>query len=169
MKLMAGVESRWGNWAWRFGPPVIWMVIISSVSTDSFSTEHTSRYIEPLLRWLLPGATAATIELLHTGLRKTAHLTEYGALALLWYRSLRQPGHGWHLRGALQAFAIVVAWALVDEFHQLFVPSRGASLADVGLDSLGAALGLAVGGVIQRMRPVIGNRIKPNRGGGGHA
>ncbi len=166
MKRMARLESRWGDLAWRFGPPVIWMVIISSVSTDSFSSEHTSQYIEPLLRWLLPGATAATIELLHTGIRKTAHLTEYGVLALLWYRAFRQSGGGWQLRGALRAFAIVVACALVDEFHQLFVPSRGASLADVGLDSLGGALGLAVGEVVQRMRPVIENKIKPNGGGG---
>jgi VanZ family protein len=37
-----------------------------------------------------------------------------------------------------------VCWATVDEIHQSFSASRGASATDVLLDSMGAAFGLLV-------------------------
>ena len=37
-----------------------------------------------------------------------------------------------------------MAWAIVDEIRQSFVPSRGASAADVALDAIGALLAMLV-------------------------
>ncbi|MFC5985334.1 VanZ family protein [Marinicrinis lubricantis] len=42
----------------------------------------------------------------------------------------------------MYAWLISLAWALLDEWHQSFVPERTASFADVCLDSSGAALGI---------------------------
>jgi VanZ family protein len=33
-------------------------------------------------------------------------------------------------------------YGVTDEFHQAFVPGRGAAALDVGIDTLGAALGV---------------------------
>jgi VanZ family protein len=43
----------------------------------------------------------------------------------------------------LFAFAASTLYAITDEFHQSFVPNRQGHLADVLIDSSGAALGLA--------------------------
>ncbi|MDQ6810118.1 MAG: VanZ family protein [Verrucomicrobiota bacterium] len=40
------------------------------------------------------------------------------------------------------AFVLAAFFAVSDEFHQSFVPSRGAAAADVGFDSAGALLGV---------------------------
>ena len=144
--------DSWRGLAWRFGPPILWMAIISGFSTDSFSAEHTSRFLLPFLQWLLPGATPATVDVVDTGIRKAAHLTEYGILALLWYRALRRPEVAWQTRVGLIAFVVATAFAGLDELHQMFVPSRGSSIADVGLDSLGAALALTASRVVQHFR-----------------
>ncbi len=42
------------------------------------------------------------------------------------------------------AWAIATAYACTDEFHQVFVSGRTPSVVDVGIDSLGAATGVAL-------------------------
>ena len=80
--------------------------------------------------------------------RKCAHLTEYAVLAILFWRALSRPERdefrNWRWRQAAKALMLVVLYAASDEFHQLFVPSREASIRDVFIDSTGAALGLAI-------------------------
>jgi VanZ family protein len=67
-------------------------------------------------------------------LRKLAHMTEYAILALLLRRAL----------GSISwAFALAVAYACTDEFHQTFVRGRHGSPIDVGIDAVGAFAGLA--------------------------
>jgi VanZ family protein len=70
-------------------------------------------------------------------------VTEYAVLALLVFRALAQPERS-VLATALGALVLCAVYASLDEFHQSFVPSRGASPVDVVLDTFGAALGLAV-------------------------
>jgi VanZ family protein len=132
----------------RWGPLCFWMAAISTLSTDAFSAAETSRFIEPLLRWLLAGASSETILTLHGLIRKGMHVAEFGVLAVLWYRGLSWRKRGWQPRAALAAFGLTVLSAAGDEFHQAFVPSRTASATDVAWDSLGALLGLAGWGVI---------------------
>ena len=70
-------------------------------------------------------------------LRKLAHMTEYGVLALLWWRALRT-------RSPLPAALIAIAYAVTDEYHQSFVAGRHGAPVDVLIDTVGVALGVAV-------------------------
>jgi VanZ family protein len=115
----------------KWTPVVAWAIIIFVFSTSYFSADNTSKFIDPILRFLMPGASAATIVLAHGFVRKAAHFTNY---AILFWLLVSGP-----LRGRPYfAFGLCVFYALLDEGHQLFVPSRGPSLYDVALDSTGA-------------------------------
>jgi VanZ family protein len=75
---------------------------------------------------------------LDTVLRKLVHAAEYGLLAFLWVRAL-------HTTSARDlalplAFALTVAYAATDEYHQTFVQGRHGSPVDVAIDAAGAAL-----------------------------
>src|SRR5207249_4254209 len=87
------------------------------------------------------------VHLLHTVhrlLRKGAHLTEYAILAALWYRAFTRERNLSARAASWTAFAISLAWAALDEWHQSFLPSRTSSAMDVALDGAGAALALVV-------------------------
>jgi VanZ family protein len=127
-------------------PPLVWMVIIFSASSDSGSFQHSSRIIGPLVRWLLPNLSNEAVHAIVVFVRKCAHLAEYAVLALLLWRALRQesaqdyPAWRWSKAGLV--LALVALYAASDEIHQAFVPSREASIWDVLLDTSGAAFGL---------------------------
>src|SRR2546430_12016799 len=70
-------------------PLLIWLGVIFVGSTDLISTEHTSRFIVPILLWLKPGMAPETIRSILFAVRKCAHLSEYAVLALLFWRALR--------------------------------------------------------------------------------
>ena len=123
------------NWL----PAIAWACLISFLSTDVFSSDHTSRFIIPVLHLLIPQASAETLELMHAIIRKSAHLTEYFILGVLLHRALRGDERGWKLRWALWAIAIAAAYASLDEFHQSFVPSRTASPWDALIDTIGGS------------------------------
>ena len=93
---------------------------------------------------MLPHASAETLELMHTLIRKMAHLTEYFIFSIFLMRGLRGKDCGWKLRWAIWAVAIAGGYAALDEFHQSFVPSRGPSAWDLLLDTTGAAFGQIV-------------------------
>ena len=46
----------------------------------------------------------------------------------------------WHPKWALWTIITVILYALSDEFHQSFIPSRTASIVDVGIDAFGGIL-----------------------------
>jgi VanZ family protein len=120
------------------------MAVIVGFSTDAASSEHTESWLLPFLRTLAPWATAAQLEALHWLARRLAHLSEYAILAALWLRGFVR-GRGLTPRNAgLLALAISAAWAILDELHQSFVPSRSASVADVALDTTGALIALTI-------------------------
>lgn len=132
-------------------PLIAWLTLIFVNSTDLMSAEHTSRIIEPLLRWLYPTISPRTMAEVQFYLRKAAHVSEYAILAALLYRALGNT----ILRGrALLSAAIVLLvcslYAVTDEFHQSFVPSRTASARDVAIDSAGALIGLLIINKFQR-------------------
>lgn len=128
----------------RYGPPLLWMGAVFFFSTDLFSTGETGRLLLPFLAWLFPWAAPETLDLLHGGLRKVGHLTEYGVLALLWYRARAYGTAAWAPGAARLALLLAVAYAVMDEAHQAFVASRSGSLVDVAIDAAGAAAGLLV-------------------------
>lgn len=72
--------------------------------------------------------------------RKSAHVFEFFVLTVLVYCTLKSIGAG--KRAVLWGSAIVgVATACADEFLQIF-SERGASVRDVGIDSIGVFLAL---------------------------
>jgi VanZ family protein len=120
---------------------VAWAALISFFSTGWFSGEHTSGVLLPILRAMLPGATPEQLLAVHALIRKGAHVFEYTVLGALLVRALREEG----LRGpALLAAAVGlgVAYAALDELHQVFVPSRTPSPHDVVVDAMGVVTGV---------------------------
>jgi VanZ family protein len=128
------------NWV----QPLAWACVISILSTDEFSSDHTSRFITPVLHWLFPRASAQTLELMHFFIRKMAHVTEYFIFSILLFHGVRGKDRGWKLRWAIWAVVIAGGYASLDEFHQVFVPSRHASPWDALLDTTGATVGQIV-------------------------
>lgn len=112
-------------------PVVAWAIVMFGLSTSFFSSDSTSRFIDPILRFLLPGASATTIALGHGFVRKAAHFTNY---AILFWLLVSGPMREHPYR----AFVVCVLYAFLDEGHQIFVPGRTPSLYDVALDSTGA-------------------------------
>ena len=101
---------------------------------------ETSRIIGPLLHFLFPSASEDTIQLVHFYIRKTAHVTEYGILALLTCRGLGlSAGRIWRKYRFLLPIVLVAVIASIDEFNQSFEPSRTSSPYDVLLDISGGA------------------------------
>ena len=127
-------------------PVLIWLSVIFIGSTDILSAEHTSRFLIPFLRWLDPNISFATIAKIHFSLRKIGHLTEYAILAALFWRALRSGTRFQAKMSILFLFAWLAAaiFAVTDEFHQSFVPTRTASPKDVLIDVCGALIGLAI-------------------------
>ena len=117
---------------------IVWAGVISGLSTDPFSSDHTSRFIVPVLRWLFPHADLDTIATMHLVIRKLAHFTEYFIFSIFLMHLVRGKNRGWKLRWAIWAIVIAAGYASLDEFHQVFVPSRHASPWDASLDTAGA-------------------------------
>ena len=137
------VQPRLGQllipgWLRAWWPALLWAVFIFVMSTDTFSSEHTGWFFEPLIRWLAPSLSAAQVDLLHHYIRKSAHFTEYFVFCTLLFRGIRGASLGWRWSWGLTALFIAAGYSALDEIHQAFVASRQASPYDSLLDSIGA-------------------------------
>jgi len=128
----------------RYGPVIVWVLLIFVGSGNVLSAEHTSILL-PLVKWMLPSASAEFLASFHFLLRKAGHLTEYAILAMLGARAFRYSTHQF-IKSHWFAFSLLmaVAYSLTDEFHQSFVPSRTASIYDCMIDSAGALIALII-------------------------
>jgi len=130
---------------WRYGPLIIWASLIFIGSSDLLSGSHTGSLLLRPLHWLFPGASIETLQAIHLLIRKAGHFTVYAVLALLAARAFRTSS-----RELLRAhwfwasLLFVIVYSLSDEFHQSFVPTRGASLFDSLIDSFGGLTALAL-------------------------
>jgi len=118
-----------------------------------------------VLRWLLPvgwmavlwhlsatpavPAAAAWIEL-PAWVQNAFHVPLYAVLGLAWYGALR--GVASRRMAALLAVVATIAYGVVDEWHQAFVPGREASGGDVVLDAVGALAAIAGVYALRRWR-----------------
>ncbi len=137
-------------------PVLLWMVVIFSASSDRQSFQHSSRLIEPFLRWLWPDISNTAVHSIIVLIRKGAHVSEYAILTLLVWRLFRSPavpgGRLSRWSDATRTLLVVALYAASDEFHQLFVPSRQASVWDVMIDTSGGVLALLLLWVLGRWR-----------------
>ena len=96
-----------------------------------------SDWIREILTKLLPNLEVGRKG---TGLlRKIAHFTEFCTLGMClgWLAGMLARPRYWALAGGVLA-------ACIDETIQVFVPDRGPSLFDVGIDSCGVLTGIAL-------------------------
>ena len=140
----------------RYLPRVAWLVFISFASADSFNAGNTSRIIGPLVLWLFPNTSPETLAVIHIVTRKAAHFTEYAILAFLAARAFRSsPRRALANRWFIISLALVVAYALLDEYHQSFVPSRTSSIYDSFVDMAGGLTALLLVRRRHKSRPAL--------------
>ena len=141
-------------------PALLWACIIFSLSTDSFSSEHTGSILYPIFHWLMPSMMLAQFEPIHHFIRKSAHFTEYFIFCLLLFRGTRGGRPGWRWTWALAALSIAAGYSALDEIHQAFVASRTASAWDSLLDSTGAFVASVALWVWFRFRKAPANHLR---------
>jgi VanZ family protein len=129
----------------RYGPLVVWATLIFIGSSDLLAGSHTAGFLVRPLHWLFPHASETTLQTIHLVIRKAGHAVEYGILAGLAARAFRTSSRNllrtyWFWMSLL----LVISYSLTDEYHQSFVPSRGASLHDSLIDSLGGLVALTL-------------------------
>jgi VanZ family protein len=121
--------------AGRFVPPLAWTGVILWFGSGAWSAETTGIFALPLFHRLLPWASPELLDLTHLLARKLGHVVGYATLGALWWWTLRR----WRAAVLLAAFT-----AFLDETHQATTLERGASAADVLLDSSAAGVGVAL-------------------------
>ena len=133
-------------------PVLAWVLLMFAGSTDLLSAEKTSRFITPFLIWLNPHISYWTIQTIHVAIRKLGHVTEYAVLAVLLWRAFRL-GTWWRLNLSMLFLIVSVAcclFAISDEWHQSFTPSRTPSARDVLIDIIGALIGIGIYSALTR-------------------
>lgn len=144
--------TRLGSPPARWVYVVAWMIVIFLASADASSGSHSSAIVDAVIGMLGIEPTPGQLEVANHLMRKAAHFTEYGILGLLWAWALPATSHR-----LILAWAAATLYAGTDEFHQLFVASRGPAIADVGIDSAGAATALTLAWLLAR-RPLTKHR-----------
>jgi VanZ family protein len=143
---------------WAYGPLVLWLGFIFLASTDMFSAPHTGSIIRAVLHWLFPGLSTSTVNSIHFLIRKAGHFSEYGLLALLAARAFYlTPSTILSRHWLLCSLCLVAVYALTDEYHQSFVPSRTPSIYDSMIDTAGGVTVLVVLYFVGRKRWKGGN------------
>lgn len=137
-------------------PAAAWMglIFLMSAASGDVSGEQSGLIVRFILTvyGIFFGDTPIaphTLDLLHTLIRKAAHMSEYAVLALLYLYALRKNEAKRPVRTAL---LLCILYAATDEIHQAFVPDRGPSPIDVMIDTAGAAIGLALHRLACRVR-----------------
>jgi VanZ family protein len=130
------VKNAWLRWVLV----IIWMAVIfrASATPDLRAVPWAQRF-HLLPRLMGPEAT----NLLEFLLRKGAHMAVFGILAGLGLWALQGVLPLWRRnRLTAIAFAIALLYAVSDEWHQHFVPTRQGTPRDVVIDAAGAAVAL---------------------------
>ena len=106
------------------------MVAIFIFSSSLLSAENTAVY--------LSGDPTAVL-CVNFVIRKFAHIAEYAILTYLWFRSLwTKPGR--FVPCVWWSMLLSILYAMSDEWHQTFVPSREGIWTDVVWDAIGIAM-----------------------------
>ena len=132
-------------------PPILWMAFLFPLTNDSLTVQSTSSILEPIIRWLFPGASNATVEMIHIVIRKTCHFIEYSLLAFLLFRAFRGKRKVVQMRWILYAGCIAVGYGALDEFLQTLTPLRSGSLYDWMIDTSGVVAALWI--ITAKYRP----------------
>ena len=134
-------------------------------SLSSTALQRAALYWALLLAWMvaifvlssLPSSTIDRLNFIQSPLpflvgQSVVHPMEFGVLAVLLYRLRLSYGLSSGPRLQAAVLLLTVAYGATDELHQSFVPGRDLSWLDLGLDALGAAVGLLVSATALALR-----------------
>jgi VanZ family protein len=110
------------TWLRRWGPALVMMILIFTASGT-------------------PGNDLPGFGVWDFLVKKGGHMIGYGLLGAAWLRGLAN-NKGINKGALILAIVLSGLYASSDEFHQSFTPGRTPNLADVGIDTVGAMLGV---------------------------
>jgi VanZ family protein len=134
-----------GRRKWWIIAAIIWMTgIFCATQLPYFTGENTSKTIEKVVDTEhktidTPSADHGGIKVLNFLIRKATHLTVFGVLAFLLFKSVEISRFSY-----LLAWILTALYAMSDEYHQSFMPGRTATYKDVLIDACGALIVLSV-------------------------
>jgi VanZ family protein len=124
-----------GKKKWWIITLILWLAMIFiCTQLPYFKGENTEAAIHKTI-----STSREDLKLLNLIVRKATHLTVFGILAVLFFKSLGKFRFAYIL-----SWILTVVYAITDEYHQSFMPGREASYKDVVLDSFGAILALLI-------------------------
>jgi hypothetical protein len=139
------------------------MLAIFLASGSSASFPKTRTLLEPIIRWFVPDITEQGVRGTIGVIRKSAHVWEYALLSYLVWRALRKPHRQdqrpWSWREPAVVLLAAALYAISDEWHQTFVPSRQGAVIDVFIDLSGSILAMTVVWLVHRRRMT--NALRP--------
>lgn len=120
---------------------IIWAGVIFMLSSEGSDTSsgRSDAVVQTVRSWGV-GSDSET-DVLTFLVRKSAHITAYFIFGVLAYNVVRLYSLS-RAKKLLVSIGLVVAYAMSDEFHQLFVPGRSAELRDVLIDSVAGVVGV---------------------------
>jgi len=126
----------------RYPIAALWLALVLFMGASYFAASKTAAFILPILKFLAPHATVRQLHVMHFGVRKMAHVTEYAILAVLWFKALVLSARRTPRVAAWIALSVCLLCAFADEAHQSTLPMRSGSARDFVIDSLGAVAAL---------------------------
>lgn len=121
----------------QWAEAVAWMVLIFSLSGDSFQSSRTLIALQYWVAFFDLPISATNIVLLHGVLRKSAHFGEFFVLGILLYRALSGKHTNFRVKLACWVLILGLLLALTDEFRQVLADHRTPSIRDSALDFAG--------------------------------
>lgn len=124
----------------------LWMALIFYLSHQSGESSSdlsigVMKIVLSVITFVIP--TDFDVNQFHLFIRKSAHFFAYFILGVLVINALkRDDSFRWMEFG--YAVIICVVYAMLDEFHQTFIPGRSGEVRDVIIDGFGSLCGIAV-------------------------
>lgn len=122
---------------------LIWVIWLALIFFMSHQDKDETTLKTGIFRWILDQLGLDGRQLM-TGpfkfyIRKLAHIAEYAILMILTLRIaiLKWP----YKQAVIYSLLFCIFYAATDEFHQTFIPGRGGTPVDVGIDTIGMILG----------------------------
>jgi hypothetical protein len=141
------ITAGWRQiWVWL--PVAFAVTVIAIESTNTFSAQHTSGWLRPIVERIFGHISDPVWFWMHHLFRKSGHFGGYGLVCLSYLRAWlltlgRVDGMSvgtWRWRSCGLAVAGTALVASLDEWHQTFIPSRTGLFSDVVLDTCGATV-----------------------------
>lgn len=125
-------------------PAGIWLAFMFTVSSLQVTYETVrmsllGRALTAIKRYLYRHSNTFT-DYIVTNIDKIYHVFEYFIFTVLLYYAISRSFRMTAVKRFITVFGIVLGTSVIDELHQIFVPTRFCSFTDFLADMLGAAI-----------------------------